>query len=199
MSRPTAGFARRVSALASRSTAASPSLSFAGPSSLSIRAARPMSTMQRTGKKVMTPIAPFARPFSSTPSRQHGEVVRPEPGTGIKLTFQDSKGNEIKTIEGNEGDDILSLAHEYDVDLEGACEGSVACSTCHVIIDPEHYDKLPEPDDEENDMLDLAFGLEDTSRLGCQVKLTKDLDGMVAKLPSATRNMYVDGAKARTH
>nr|XP_018261858.1 adrenodoxin-type ferredoxin [Kwoniella dejecticola CBS 10117]OBR84016.1 adrenodoxin-type ferredoxin [Kwoniella dejecticola CBS 10117] len=132
-------------------------------------------------------------------ARWHGEITRPEPGTGIKLVFKDSKGNDIKTIEGNEGDDLLSLAHEYDVDLEGACEGSVACSTCHVVIDPEHYDMLPEPDDEENDMLDLAFGLEDTSRLGCQVKLTKELDGMVAKLPSATRNMYVDGAKARTH
>ncbi|OCF75639.1 adrenodoxin-type ferredoxin [Kwoniella mangroviensis CBS 8886] len=139
------------------------------------------------------------RNLHTTIPRQHGEITRPEPGTGIKLTFKDSKGNEIKTIEGNEGDDILSLAHEYDVDLEGACEGSVACSTCHVIIDPENYDKLPEPDDEENDMLDLAFGLEDTSRLGCQVKLSKELDGMVATLPSATRNMYVDGAKARTH
>ena len=106
----------------------------------------------------------------------------------IKLIFRDSKGNDIKTIEGNEGDDLLSLAHEHDVDLEGepvvlrpfsrllltrsgtdvldnatgACEGSVACSTCHVILTPEHYDLLPEPDDEENDMLDLAFGLEDT-------------------------------------
>ncbi|KAK8854489.1 hypothetical protein IAR55_003227 [Kwoniella newhampshirensis] len=139
------------------------------------------------------------RGIHSTFPRQHGEITRPAPGTGIKITFQDSKGNDVKTIEGNEGDDLLSLAHEYDVDLEGACEGSVACSTCHVIISPEHYDLLPEPDDEENDMLDLAFGLEDTSRLGCQVRLTKELDGMVAKLPSATRNMYVDGAKARTH
>ena len=52
-------------------------------------------------------------------ARRHGEVIRPEPGTGIKLTFQDSKGKEIKTIEANEGDDLLSLAHEHDVDLEG--------------------------------------------------------------------------------
>ncbi|WWC63679.1 uncharacterized protein I303_106284 [Kwoniella dejecticola CBS 10117] len=141
----------------------------------------------------------WERSLHTSSPRWHGEITRPEPGTGIKLVFKDSKGNDIKTIEGNEGDDLLSLAHEYDVDLEGACEGSVACSTCHVVIDPEHYDMLPEPDDEENDMLDLAFGLEDTSRLGCQVKLTKELDGMVAKLPSATRNMYVDGAKARTH
>ncbi|KIR54630.1 adrenodoxin-type ferredoxin [Cryptococcus gattii Ru294] len=133
------------------------------------------------------------RALHSSLPRWHGDLVRPEPGTGIKLIFRDSHGNDVKTVEGNEGDDILSLAHEHDIDLEGACEGSVACSTCHVIIDPEHFDMLPEADDEENDMLDLAFGLEDTSRLGCQVKLTKELDGMVATLPSATRNMYVDG------
>lgn len=75
----------------------------------------------------------------------------------------------------------------------GACEGSVACSTCHVILTPDFYDRLPEPSDEENDMLDMAFGLTDTSRLGCQVVLTRDLHGMTATLPSATRNMFVDG------
>jgi ferredoxin len=75
----------------------------------------------------------------------------------------------------------------------GACEGSVACSTCHVILPPEYYDLLPEPEDDENDMLDMAFGLTDTSRLGCQVKLTRELDGLTATLPSATRNMFVDG------
>jgi len=78
--------------------------------------------------------------------------------------------------------------------VAGACEGSVACSTCHVILSPEHYDLLPEPEDDENDMLDMAFGLSDTSRLGCQVKLSKELDGMTATLPAATRNMFVDGA-----
>jgi len=75
----------------------------------------------------------------------------------------------------------------------GACEGSVACSTCHVILPPEHYDLLPEPEDDENDMLDMAFGLTDTSRLGCQVKLKKELDGITCTLPAATRNMFVDG------
>jgi ferredoxin-2, mitochondrial len=87
----------------------------------------------------------------------------------IKVHFRDSKNQLLKTVEANENDDILSIAHEYDIDLEGACEGSVACSTCHVILSPEHYDLLPEPEDDENDMLDMAFGLTDTSRLGCQV------------------------------
>ena len=114
----------------------------------------------------------------------------------IKIHFKDPKGELIKTIEGNEGDDILSLAHEYDIDLEGACEGSIACSTCHVILSPEYYDLLEEPGDDENDMLDMAFGLTDTSRLGCQVILDKKLDGMECTLPAATRNMFVDGELA---
>ncbi|PWN29115.1 ferredoxin [Jaminaea rosea] len=125
---------------------------------------------------------------SSAPAA-HGGIHRPDKGTGIKVTFRDSKGADIKTVEANEGDDLLSVAHEYDVDLEGACEGSIACSTCHVILEPDVYDSLEEPGDDENDMLDLAFGLTDTSRLGCQIKLTKEMDGMVASLPSATRNM----------
>ncbi|KAF5392562.1 hypothetical protein D9757_002111 [Collybiopsis confluens] len=131
----------------------------------------------------------------STLAASHGGIVRPEPGTGhvqiIKVHFKDSKGNVIKTIEANEGDDILAIAHEHDIDLEGACEGSVACSTCHVILPPEYYDLLPEPEDDENDMLDMAFGLTDTSRLGCQIKLTKELDGMMVTLPSATRNINI--------
>ena len=73
--------------------------------------------------------------------------------------------------------------------ITGACEGSLACSTCHVIVQPEYYDKMEEPTDEENDMLDLAPGLSETSRLGCQVLMSKDLDGMVVTLPNATRNV----------
>ncbi|KAJ6513181.1 putative YAH1-ferredoxin of the mitochondrial matrix [Mycena sanguinolenta] len=138
---------------------------------------------------------PRTRNIHSSPSVWHGDITRPEPGTGIKIHFKDPKGELLKTIEANEGDDLLSIAHEHDIDLEGACEGSVACSTCHVILPPEYYDLLPEPDDDENDMLDMAFGLTDTSRLGCQVKLTRELDGMTATLPSATRNMFVDGHK----
>jgi len=132
-------------------------------------------------------------------ARRHSEIIPPEPGKGIKLHFQTAKGDTLKTIEAREGDNILDLAHEYDIDLEGACEGSVACSTCHVILEPEYYDKLPEPEDDENDMLDMAFGLTDTSRLGCQVVVTPELNGMKVKLPAATRNMFVDGAKPTKH
>ncbi|KAG7092125.1 hypothetical protein E1B28_008499 [Marasmius oreades] len=139
----------------------------------------------------------WKRDFHSSGVTQHIGIDRPEPGTGITIHFKDSKGNPIETVEANEGDDLLSIAHEYDIDLEGACERSVACSTCHVILEPEIYDKLPEPEDDENDMLDMAFGLTDTSRLGCQVYMKKELDGLTVTLPSATRNMFVDGKKPR--
>lgn len=73
-----------------------------------------------------------------------------------------AESGEGVTAWGIEGQDIMRLAHENDIELEGACEGSLACSTCHVIVDRKHYAGLPEPSDEENDMLDLAFGLTET-------------------------------------
>ena len=68
--------------------------------------------------------------------------------------------------------------------LPGACDGSLACSTCHLILEQHVYDSLPAPEEEEEDMLDLAMDLTDTSRLGCQIKVTKELAGMVAQVPN---------------
>ena len=79
--------------------------------------------------------------------------------------------------------------YDNDSDLEGACDGSLACSTCHVVLEQEYFDMLPEPEEEEEDMLDLAFGLTDTSRLGCQIKLTKELEGIRATIPGGADNM----------
>jgi len=78
---------------------------------------------------------------------------------------------------------LLQIARENDVDIEGACEGCLACATCHVHVAPEWYDKLPAPSDDEEDMLDLAFNLCDTSRLGCQIRISEELDGLVVTLP----------------
>ena len=86
---------------------------------------------------------------------------------------------------------ILDIAHRNGIDLEGACEGALACSTCHVIVDPAFYDRLGEPSEDEEDMLDLAFGLTHTSRLGCQIVVTEALDGIVLTLPPATRNVML--------
>ncbi|KAI9793438.1 MAG: mitochondrial matrix iron-sulfur protein [Peltula sp. TS41687] len=107
----------------------------------------------------------------------------------IHVTFIDKEGDE-HTFEVAKGDNLLDIAQENDLEMEGACGGSCACSTCHVIVeDQDMYDKMPEPDDDENDMLDLAFGLTETSRLGCQVKMTPELDGLRVRLPSMTRNL----------
>lgn len=95
-------------------------------------------------------------------------------------------------IDAPDGLSILEVAHMNDIDLEGACEGSLACSTCHVIIDQEWFDKLEEASEDEEDMLDLAFGLTRTSRLGCQIIMGPELDGIVVRLPGTTRNMMVD-------
>jgi len=84
---------------------------------------------------------------------------------------------------------VLEIAHKHGVDIEGACEGSLACSTCHVIVDPSWYAKLATATEDEEDMLDLAFGLEATPRLGCQIVMTPALDGLVVKLPAGSRTM----------
>lgn len=89
------------------------------------------------------------------------------------------------------GTTVLEAAHNNDIDLEGACEGSLACSTCHVIVDKSHYSKLEQASEDEEDMLDLAFGLTTTSRLGCQITMTKDLDGLTLTVPDETRNVSV--------
>jgi ferredoxin, 2Fe-2S len=84
---------------------------------------------------------------------------------------------------------VLEVAHRHDIDIEGACEGSLACSTCHIIVDPEWYDLLKDATEDEEDMLDLAFNLSKTSRLGCQIIITEELDGLTVSLPAATRNV----------
>ncbi|MDE2164779.1 MAG: ferredoxin family 2Fe-2S iron-sulfur cluster binding protein [Alphaproteobacteria bacterium] len=105
-----------------------------------------------------------------------------------KLTFIERDGTR-KTVDAPIGLSVLEIAHRNDVDIEGACEGSLACSTCHVIVEPEWYELLKDATEDEEDMLDLAFGLTKTSRLGCQIVMTEELDGLIVRLPQATRNM----------
>lgn len=107
-----------------------------------------------------------------------------------KIFFTDKEGNKTE-VQARVGQTILELAHQTELPLEGACEGSLACSTCHVIVDPNHYDKLKPASEEEEDMLDLAFGLTQTSRLGCQIVVSEELDGLEVSIPSASRNISV--------
>ncbi|MEO5378120.1 MAG: 2Fe-2S iron-sulfur cluster-binding protein [Magnetococcus sp. DMHC-6] len=106
----------------------------------------------------------------------------------VKVTFLPMQ----KTIEVSSGLTLLEAAHLHEIPLEGACEGSLACSTCHVIIDPAWHRRLPSPTEEEEDTLDEAFGLTSTSRLGCQVVLTEALDGLIVTIPEYTINVSVD-------
>ena len=105
-----------------------------------------------------------------------------------KMTFIERDGVR-REVEAANGLSVLEIAHRHGIDIEGACEGSLACSTCHVIVDPEWYELLKTATEDEEDMLDLAFGLTQTSRLGCQIIMSDELDGLTVTLPSATRNM----------
>eukprot|EP00042_Codosiga_hollandica_P028912 m.155568 g.155568 ORF g.155568 m.155568 type:complete len:182 (-) comp52913_c0_seq3:2733-3278(-) len=160
----------------------------------------------------------------------------------VNVTFITRKGSRVPAA-GRVGENALVLAHRYAVELEGACEMSLACSTCHVYVDDDSLAKLPEPTDKEEDMLDLAALLKDNSRLGsstfsfsaallllflfaptqalsrlaatahltrslrvfvlllkgCQIVLTKDLEGMTLTLPAITRNFYVDNHVPKPH
>lgn len=107
-----------------------------------------------------------------------------------KIIFVEADGKEV-TVDAQNGLSLLEVAHNNGISLEGACEGSLACSTCHIIVEKGFFEKLPEPSEEEEDMLDLAWGLTHTSRLGCQIIINDGLDGMKVKVPSGTRNMSV--------
>ncbi len=103
-------------------------------------------------------------------------VHRPDDGASLKIEAQD-------------GDRLLEVAQGAGLPLEGTCEGQMACSTCHVIIETEWFAKLPKAHDDEEDMLDLAAGATRHSRLSCQISLTPELDGLALRLPSEHRNM----------
>ncbi len=105
-----------------------------------------------------------------------------------RITFIERDGTH-REVDAPNGLSVLEVAHKHDIDIEGACEGSLACSTCHVIVDAAWFAKLAKATEDEEDMLDLAFGLTETSRLGCQIVMSDKLDGLVVKLPAGTRNM----------
>src|SRR6185312_12883807 len=105
-----------------------------------------------------------------------------------KVVFIERNGTR-KEVSAQDGTTLLQVAHANGIDMEGACEGSMACSTCHVIVEPAWAAKLPAPSTAEEDMLDLTYGVSRTSRLGCQIVVTPALDGLTVRLPQATRNM----------
>ena len=107
----------------------------------------------------------------------------------MKVHFISPDGETTQTVDAKSGDNLLELAQNAGQPLEGTCEGQMACSTCHVIIDKAWFDKLSPASDDEEDMLDLASGARRTSRLSCQIDLSEDLDGLTVHIPAESRNM----------
>jgi len=139
----------------------------------------------------------------TTTIRWHGDGPGPNAPT-VNLTFINPDDTQT-TISARVGETLLQCAHRTGIEMEGACEGVCACSTCHVILTQELYDQLMDETEDgalkenEEDMLDMAFGLTHTSRLGCQITVTEGMEGSVFTLPKATRNFYVDGHKPTPH
>ena len=150
-----------------------------------------------------------ARPSSLLPARCVGQLrfhcdeVLPADAPTVSLEFVGGKGGAAAgtgaVVRAVVGSSVLATARAAGVDLEGACECSLACSTCHVVLPAALHASLPPASDEEEDLLDLAFGLTPTSRLGCQVKITAAFEGAQIRLPMATRNLYVDGHVPKPH
>lgn len=109
----------------------------------------------------------------------------------VRVTFITADDQKL-AAEGTEGQCLLELAQNVGMPLEGTCEGQMACSTCHVIVAPDWFDRLPPAVDDEEDMLDLAAGVTRTSRLSCQITLTADLDGLEVRIPEESRDMQRD-------
>jgi ferredoxin len=107
----------------------------------------------------------------------------------MKVHFISPDGETTQTVEAKVGDNLLELAQNAGQPLEGTCEGQMACSTCHVVIDKAWFDTLPAATEDEEDMLDLASGARRTSRLSCQIDLTEAHDGLIVHIPAESRNM----------
>lgn len=107
----------------------------------------------------------------------------------VKVIFIYPDGSEA-SVDASVGMSILEVAREYDIPIEGACGGGLACATCHVIVERKSdFDSLPPAKEEEEDMLDLAFGLEETSRLCCQIIVSEEMEGIRLKIPASTCNL----------
>ena len=105
-----------------------------------------------------------------------------------RVRFLKADGTLDKEVEAAPGQRLLDVAWAAREPLEGACEGAMACSTCHVIVDAEDFAKLPQATDEEEDLLDLAAHATRTSRLACQIILTEDMESLSVRVPAGSTN-----------
>lgn len=166
-----------------------------------LRALRGQISIVSNWTKTCTPTRINRAHIFGTATNRHGEYEWQDPKSDdeiVNITYITKDGNKIP-IKGKIGDNALYLAHRHNIDMEGACEASLACTTCHVYVNNDFLDKLPVATEKEDDLLDMAPFLKENSRLGCQIMLTKDLNGLELTLPAATRNFYVDGHKPKPH
>lgn len=124
-------------------------------------------------------------------STKHEPDIRTEENDScVSVTFLRPDGNRV-TVKANQDKSLYDAVIDNNVDIDGfgACEGTLCCTTCHLIFKQSDYEKVGEPSDEELDMLDLAYGLTSTSRLGCQVILKKELDPLEVKVPASINDV----------
>ncbi|KAH8584364.1 ferredoxin Fd1 [Cryptosporidium sp. chipmunk genotype I] len=149
------------------------------------------STLPCFGKRAL--LSSCKRFFHSDP-----QLWSKEDHPKIKLSFILRSG-EKKVFNAPKNVSLLEAAQHEELDIEGACEASLACSTCHVILDKEVYNELEPPSEREEDMLDMAPQVCETSRLACQINVDERLTKGNIRLPNMTRNFYVDGFKPLPH
>lgn len=119
-----------------------------------------------------------------TKMKPNAKSIEIDENEQVEFSFLErDTGTQIKVL-GNVGRTVLDVALDNNVDIEGACGGELACSTCHVIVPPALYKKLPEKKVEEDDMLDLAQEITPTSRLCCQLKVSRLMEGAIFTVPN---------------
>ena len=94
------------------------------------------------------------------------------------------RNGEIKKIDAEDGLTLMEIARDNDLGIEGTCGGSISCCTCHVVIEKDWFSEVGPANPDEEDMLDLAVDLQPTSRLGCQIEVTPELEGLIVNLPN---------------
>ena len=104
----------------------------------------------------------------------------------IRVSFTTARGEVVET-QGTPGDSLLRVGQAAGLPLEGTCEGQMACSTCHVIVGAEWFDRLPPASEEEDDLLDFAFHVTRTSRLACQVAVPEG--ALTVQMPGGAVNL----------
>lgn len=158
-----------------------------------IQHAKTIQSICGNGNTILPQATPITASHSSSSSLKSSSPLKPSPSyrnyhssspsyENVNITFLDSLEKE-QVVPAEIGKSLLDVAHDNNIELEGACGGELACATCHLIFTEEMYDTLSEKEPEEDDMLDLAFELTDTSRLGCQICVRKDMEGMVVRIP----------------